>query len=64
MASRRKLGLAALLLSWGLACTQLFGDGHENTLAPTEKSPEEIRKAMLDAHSVYFSWRRHRTSWC
>ncbi|HEU4583348.1 MAG TPA: hypothetical protein VFS67_34055 [Polyangiaceae bacterium] len=39
MASRRKLGLAALLLSWGLACTQLFGDSHENTLAPTEKSP-------------------------
>jgi len=36
----RKLGVAALLLSVGLACTQLFGDRHKNTLAPTPtKSP-------------------------
>lgn len=32
--SRRRFGVAALLLSVGLACTQLFGDSHKNTLAP------------------------------
>ena len=30
----RKLGLVGLLLGWGVACTQLFGDDEQNTLAP------------------------------
>jgi len=35
----RKIGVAGFLLSVGLACTQLFGDGRKNTLAPLPTKP-------------------------
>ena len=35
----RKLGVAALLLGAGVACTQLFGTDRENTLAPAGAPP-------------------------
>src|SRR5687767_15590498 len=35
----RKFGVAGFLLSVGLACTQLFGDGRKNTLAPPPAKP-------------------------
>jgi len=35
----RRFGVAGFLLSVGLACTQLFGDGRKNTLAPIPAKP-------------------------
>jgi hypothetical protein len=35
----RTFGVAGFLLSIGLACTQLFGDGRKNTLAPLPAKP-------------------------
>jgi len=33
----RKIGIVGLVLGWGVACTQLFGDERQNTLAPVAR---------------------------